>query len=62
VYLHRHGLLPRAGARTPFTGAQGQHLNRPGRVDVELEHGGDGLDAVWIIGQAVSVFRTELHL
>ena len=62
VYLDHHRLLPRAGRRTPFTGAQGQHLNRPGRVDIELEHGADGLDAVWIIGQAVSVFRTELEL
>ncbi|HTY49820.1 MAG TPA: PhzF family phenazine biosynthesis isomerase [Steroidobacteraceae bacterium] len=62
VYLDRHRLLQRAGRRTAFTGAQGQHLNRPGRVDIELEHGGDGLDAVWIIGQAVSVFRTELQL
>jgi predicted PhzF superfamily epimerase YddE/YHI9 len=37
-------------------------MNRPGRVDVELEFRDGKLDAVWIVGQAVSIFETEIVL
>jgi predicted PhzF superfamily epimerase YddE/YHI9 len=43
-------------------GVQGQSLNRPGRVDVELEFSETRLAAVWISGQAVSIFETEIHI
>lgn len=62
VYLARHGLLTRGERRTVFTGVQGHSVHRPGRVDVELEFKDDSVEAVWIIGQAVSIFETEILL
>jgi PhzF family phenazine biosynthesis protein len=63
VYLIKHGLL--RGDENPirFAGAQGRHVSRPGRVDVELELGTDGCAAaVSIAGRAVIVFEAELRL
>src|SRR5688572_15158944 len=64
AYLAEQGLLQHAGAMAKFTGAQGHHLNRAGRIDVELEFAsqedGGKLAGVWIVGQAVSIFETEL--
>jgi PhzF family phenazine biosynthesis protein len=62
AYLAHHDLLTRQGARASFSGAQGHYVNRPGRVDVELEFHDGALDGVWIIGQAVSIFETEMTL
>jgi PhzF family phenazine biosynthesis protein len=60
AYLAEQGLLPHAGDTAKFTGAQGHHLNRAGRIDVELEFKDGKLDGVWIVGQAVSIFETEM--
>jgi PhzF family phenazine biosynthesis protein len=64
AYLAEQGLLQHDGASAKFTGAQGHHLHRSGRIDVELEFaqkdGEAKLDGVWIIGQAVSIFETEM--
>jgi PhzF family phenazine biosynthesis protein len=60
AYLAEQGLLPHAGDTARFTGAQGHHLNRAGRIDVELEFKDGKLDGVWIVGQAVSIFETEM--
>ena len=62
VYLAHHGLLPREAHRASFRGVQGQWVHRPGQVDVELEFAGGSVEAVWIIGQATSVFETEMTL
>lgn len=62
VYLARHGLLSGAAPRTQFAGAQGHHLNRPGRVEVELEYQEDVVSGVWIIGQATAIFETQIDL
>jgi PhzF family phenazine biosynthesis protein len=66
AYLAEQGLLQTANGFAKFTGAQGHHLNRSGRVDVELEFApGQGqlkLDGVWIVGQAVSIFETEMTM
>ncbi|HXY75798.1 MAG TPA: PhzF family phenazine biosynthesis isomerase [Steroidobacteraceae bacterium] len=61
AYLAQQGILSRDGERAGFSGFQGQSLHRPGRVDVELEFSGDQLAAVWISGQAVSIFETEIQ-
>ena len=37
AYLAEQGLLPHSGPTAQFTGAQGHHVHRAGRVDVELE-------------------------
>ncbi|MBM4192744.1 MAG: PhzF family phenazine biosynthesis isomerase [Gammaproteobacteria bacterium] len=62
AYLLHHGLLTRSSSCTHFSGAQGQFMNRPGRVDVDLEFDGDTLAGVWIIGSAAIVFETTLTL
>jgi PhzF family phenazine biosynthesis protein len=62
AYLAESGHLKRDGHRAAFSGAQGHYLNRPGRVEVELEFKDGQIDAVWIIGQAVSIFETEITL
>ncbi|HKT73251.1 MAG TPA: PhzF family phenazine biosynthesis isomerase [Steroidobacteraceae bacterium] len=62
AYLVRHGLLTGDGARASFSGIQGQHLHRPGRVNVELELQDGAVNGVWIIGHAISIFETEIEL
>src|SRR5207245_2262929 len=54
-------LLDRSGDRVRFCGIQGASLHRPGRVEVELEFKGEALGSVWISGQAVSIFETEME-
>jgi len=66
AYLLQHRLLGTAAESLPqrrtieFSGAQGQHVGRPGRVGValELEHG--RLHAVSIAGEAVIVFESRV--
>jgi PhzF family phenazine biosynthesis protein len=64
AYLADQGLLAHVDGTAKFTGAQGHHVHRAGRVDVELEFaqrdGEQRLDGVWIVGQAVSIFETSL--
>ena len=62
AYLAQLGLLKREGERASFTGVQGHSLHRPGRVEVELEFSGEELAGVWISGQAISIFETEIVL
>jgi PhzF family phenazine biosynthesis protein len=62
VYLARHGLLGAATPRVNFAGAQGHHLNRPGRVEVELEYQEGVVAGVWIVGQATAIFETQITL
>ena len=62
AYLSHYGMLPNHDSRAAFSGLQGHYVNRPGRVDVELEFRDGKLDAVWIVGQAVSIFETEIVL
>jgi len=62
AYLLHHDLLTRNGDHAHFSGAQGQFMNRPGRVDVDLEFEGNSLEGVWIIGSAAMVFETTIAL
>ena len=62
AYLAEQGLLAQSSARAQFTGAQGHHVHRAGRVDVELEFTDGKLDGVWIVGQAVEIFETAMTL
>jgi predicted PhzF superfamily epimerase YddE/YHI9 len=62
VYLARHGLLVAAAPQVHFAGAQGHHLNRPGRVEVELEYQDGVVSGVWIVGQATAIFDTRIEL
>jgi PhzF family phenazine biosynthesis protein len=60
AYLAEQGLLAHADATAKFTGGQGHHMHRAGRVDVELEFSAGKVDGVWIVGQAVEIFETEM--
>jgi PhzF family phenazine biosynthesis protein len=62
VYLARHRLLGPRADRISFAGAQGHHVNRPGRVEIELEFGEESVAGVWIIGQATAIFETRISL
>jgi PhzF family phenazine biosynthesis protein len=62
AYLAQHGLLAHDHIRAAFTGVQGHHMHRPGRVHVELDFKEGAVDGVWIIGQAVSIFETVIEL
>ena len=62
AYLAQLGLLGRSGDNARFCGIQGHSLHRPGRVEVELEFKDTALAGVWISGQAVSIFQTEISL
>ncbi|HTY92504.1 MAG TPA: PhzF family phenazine biosynthesis isomerase [Steroidobacteraceae bacterium] len=62
VYLARHGLLGPAAAQVVFAGAQGHHVNRPGRVEVELDYEQGAVTGVWIVGQATEIFETRIDL
>jgi PhzF family phenazine biosynthesis protein len=67
VYLLHHGLMSRppaasqAGSTIEFTGAQGHHVGRPGRVTVAMNLEQGLLESVSIVGEAVVVFETALE-
>lgn len=63
TYLVHHQLLPASGTEATFTGAQGRHVDRPGRVKVGLDlDSGGAVTSTRIIGQAVTVFQAEMDL
>jgi PhzF family phenazine biosynthesis protein len=62
AYLAEQKLLPKNGTRASFSGAQGHYVHRPGRVDVELDYRDGDIECVWIVGEAVSIFETEITL
>jgi PhzF family phenazine biosynthesis protein len=62
AYLARHGLLGPAAPQVKFAGAQGHHVNRPGRVEIELEYQDEVLTGVWIVGQATAIFEAQISL
>jgi len=62
VYLAARDLLPRSGDQAAFSGAQGHYMNRPGRVDIELDYANGIVDAVRVIGDAALVFETSITL
>jgi PhzF family phenazine biosynthesis protein len=67
AYLLHHGLIetPRVADSLAdtieFTGAQGHHLGRPGRVSVALNLRQQQLESITIVGEAVVVFGTTLE-
>jgi len=64
VHLRELGLLPgNPGSVARFSGAQGRHVGRPGKVEVEISLQADGsAQAATISGRAVIVFETEITL
>jgi PhzF family phenazine biosynthesis protein len=62
AYLAELHLLTPTDDRAHFSGIQGHFVNRPGRVEVDLEFAAGKLDGVWIRGQAVEIFQTQMTL
>lgn len=63
VYLWSLGLLDVRSGQAQFTGAQGHHLGRAGRVAIALDiNSQQQCSAVHIRGQAVQIFRTQITL
>lgn len=58
IYLRAHGLLAAEG----FVGAQGHHMDRPGRVEIRLDQADGALRAVSIVGQTALAFAATLTL
>jgi PhzF family phenazine biosynthesis protein len=58
IYLRERGLL----AAHSFVGAQGHHMQRPGRVEIRLHQADGALHAVSIVGQATLAFSATLTL
>jgi PhzF family phenazine biosynthesis protein len=65
AYLWQYGLIgapdTSAAATLEFTGAQGGHVGRPGRVTVALGFDGGLLESVSMVGEAVVAFATSLE-
>ena len=67
AYLMHHRLIQIPGSEEAatgtfeFTGAQGHHVGRPGRVTVALNVSAQYLESVTILGEAVIVFSATLE-
>lgn len=61
-WLCAQGLLDTHARRAVFTSRQGQHMGRPGHVQVEVAFAGRAPRSVRISGQAVIVFEARLSL
>jgi PhzF family phenazine biosynthesis protein len=62
VYLVTHGLLKPDNSMVKFRGSQGQWLNRPSIIDVEVDCSGRVAQSVRISGDAVIVYEAELPM
>jgi PhzF family phenazine biosynthesis protein len=62
VYLVKQRLLEVKSGHAQFTGAQGHHLKRPGRVQIDVTVTADEAASVTIAGQAAIVFEAQLAL
>lgn len=62
AYLVNQRLLSAVSGHATFTGAQGHHLKRPGRVQIDVTVAADKPILVTIAGQGAIVFETRLAL
>jgi trans-2,3-dihydro-3-hydroxyanthranilate isomerase len=61
AYLVRHGILPATGQTLRYTSEQGSEIDRPGTLEVEVDHEGGIPTAVRVGGRAVSVMEGVLR-
>lgn len=61
-YLIHHKIAGYSGETFEFTGKQGETINRIGKVLVTVQVSNGTPDKVSITGDAVSVFRTVMHV
>ncbi len=62
VYLVTHELMKPVDGKLHFRGNQGQWLNRPSVIDVEVDCSGRVAQSVRIMGDAVIVYEAELPM
>ncbi len=62
VYLVENDIVKSVSGRIKFTAEQGDCLDRPGRVMVELRRSREGYNSLKIIGTAVTVLDGEIYL
>ncbi len=62
VYLVTHELMKPVDGKLHFRGSQGQWLNRPSVIDVEVDCSGRVAQSVRIMGDAVIVYEAELPM
>jgi PhzF family phenazine biosynthesis protein len=62
VYLVHHGLLTSNGHPARLIGRQGRFVERPGKVEVQVEAAGKRATAVQVAGDATIVYQAELEL
>ena len=62
AYLVNHGLLQATDGVARFRGRQGESMNRPGVVDVDVACSGRVVQSVRIQGDAVIVYEATLPL
>jgi len=62
AYLVNHGLLASTEGVARFRGRQGDHMRRPGVVDVDVACSGRVVQSVRIQGDAVIVYQADLPL
>lgn len=60
VYLVAHGLLAAHDGRATFTGRQGHHMGRGGRVEIEMDIAHGAVRTVTLSGEAVVVYEGRL--
>jgi PhzF family phenazine biosynthesis protein len=62
AYLIQHQLIEHDGQRFTFKALQGESMNRPGVIEVEVGIKDGQAEQVKVIGHAVVVFKTDLEL
>lgn len=62
VYLVNQGLLTPTNGRAAFEGHQGQWVDRPGVIQVEVEASSKVAQSVRIVGDAVVVYEAEIQV
>lgn len=62
VYLVTHGLLKPAEGRVRFIGTQGEFVQRPSTIEIEVSCSGTVAQSVRIFGDAVIVYEAELPI
>jgi len=62
VYLAENDIVKSGGGKIKYVAEQGDCLDRPGRVTVELKKSREGFHSLVIYGNAVTVLEGEMHL
>lgn len=62
IYLTDNGITKSVSGRIKYIAEQGDCLDRPGRVRVELKRGREGYHSLYIFGRAITVLVGEMYV